>query len=68
MPTEQESLEGGVGKLRFNFMFDISGCTWQYYKTIFHGGKWAIPSRNVVESLEMWDLAGLKKMLPDPKW
>lgn len=36
--TEQAPLEGEVGKLQFNLM-SITGCVWQYRKTIFQGKK-----------------------------
>lgn len=66
VPMEQESLKGGVGELQFNFMFNIFGCTWQYDKTIFQGGNGQFQAE-MQHSLEMWDLEGLKKLLPDPK-
>lgn len=35
----QASLEGEEGKLKFNFLFAIICCDWQYYKTSNTSGK-----------------------------
>ena len=33
MSTEQASLDGEIGKWKCNFMYVVTGCVWQYYKT-----------------------------------